>query len=471
MRKTKIIATIGPASDSPEVLEELVAAGLDVARLNSSHSAIDELENRLIAVREASKSVGRHVAIMLDLAGPKLRLGEVAEGTELETGSHLVIVAGDDGCVGDRKRVCIGHDGLADALSEGDRLLIDDGAVELVVEGVDHGAVRAKVKVGGALSSRKGLNAPGVDLGLEPVTDQDREVLAWGLDAGVDLVAHSFIRSADDIAAVRATMSGKDTPIVAKIEKSEAVDNLPGIVAASDGVMVARGDLGVETSPEEVPVVQRRVIAECRARGVPVIVATQMLESMTSSPRPTRAEASDVANAIFDQADAVMLSAETAIGRFPVTSVETMVRIAARAESSTASDGPSRRESAGDARDVTAAVSAAACELANDLDLAALVTATQSGATARSIARHRPRVPIVAATPSEAVARRLQSVWGVIPLVVPLADDTDLMLDSVLSSVRDAGLAPGGARVAVTAGIASRVPGATDFVLVREVPR
>ena len=467
MRRTKIVATIGPATDSPEVLEALVAAGMDVARLNSSHSGLDELAVRLEAVRAASDRAGRPVAVMLDLAGPKLRLGEVADGTVLRTGADFTIVPGD--CIGGPERVCVSYAALSERLSAGARLLIDDGAIELVVTGTEHGAVHTRVEAGGPISSRKGINAPGAALSLEAVTERDREVLAWGLEVGVDLVAQSFVRSAADVRHLRELMSGRDVPIVAKIERHEAVADIVGIVAESDVVMVARGDLGVETSPEEVPVLQRRVISVCRDQGVPVIVATQMLESMTSTTRPTRAEASDVANAIFDEVDAVMLSAETAVGSFPLRSVQTMARIATHAESSLDAERPPLR-SAGDTDDVTAAVSAAVCELAGDLDLAAIVTATQSGATARAVARHRPRAPIVAATPSPEVVRRLQVVWGVHPLLVPLADDTDLMLDSVLAAVRDAGLAPGGARVAITAGIASRVPGATDFVLVRGIP-
>jgi pyruvate kinase len=467
MRRTKIVATIGPATESPEILDALILAGLDVARLNSSHSGPEDLARRLEAVREAADRAGRHVAVMLDLAGPKLRLGEVKEGTRLEGGADFTLVSGE--CDGDGSRACLSYEGLAEDVVPGDRLLLDDGALELEVTGVDRGAVVTRVVTGGPLSSRKGLNAPGVDLGVDVITDYDREVVAWGLEAGVDLVAQSFVRSARDIEALREVIGESGVHVVAKVETYAATTDILAIAAASDVVMVARGDLGVETSSEEVPVLQRRIIGVCRDAGVPVIVATQMLESMTSAPRPTRAEASDVANAIFDRVDAVMLSAETAVGDYPVESVETMARIARHAEESGVWDS-TPHASAGDSDDVTAAVSSAVCELANDLALEAIVTATQSGATARAVARHRPSVPVVAVTPDPAVARRLCVVWGVRSLVVPLADDTDLMLDSVMAAVRDAGLAGPGQRVAVTAGITSRVPGATDFVLVRSVP-
>ncbi len=467
MRRTKIVATIGPASESAESLDALIRSGMDVARLNSSHSGPEELAERLETVRAAGERAGKPVAIMLDLAGPKLRLGEIVPGTELVSGERFSLVPGE--CTGDATRACLAYTDLAEDLAPGDRLLIDDGAIELEVTEIDHGAVHTRVEVGGALSSRKGINVPGVSLDVDAVTDYDREVLSWGLESGVDLVAQSFVRSAQDVERLRELIGERSVPIVVKIEKHEATEDIEAIVAASDAVMVARGDLGVETSAEEVPVLQLRIIELCRAAGVPVIVATQMLESMTEAPRPTRAEASDVANAIFQKVDAVMLSAETAVGRYPVESVATMARIAKRAEEAV----PAAHEShvrAGERSDVTAAVSAAVCELAGDLELDAIVTATQSGATARAVARHRPDVPVVAVTPDEAVARQLELVWGVCPLVVPLADDTDLMLDTVLAAVRRAGLADAGRLVAITAGISSRVPGATDLILVKEVP-
>lgn len=466
MRRTKIVATIGPASDSPAVLDSLLAAGVDIARLNASHSGPDELAARLQAVRAAGERAGRSVAVMLDLAGPKLRLGEMEPGARLETGTEFSIVPGE--CVGDPTRACLSYAGFAEDVAPGDRLLLDDGGLELVVTEVDHSAVRTRVVTGGPISSRKGVNAPGVALNVDPITDYDREVLAWGLEAGIDLVAQSFVRSALDVERLRDFIGTSGVPIVGKIETYAATREIEAIVAASDAVMVARGDLGVETAPEEVPVLQRHIIELCRDFGVPVIVATQMLESMTTAPRPTRAEASDVANAIFDHVDAVMLSAETAIGAYPAASVRTMARIIGRAEESGPPPVPATATH-GDSGDVTAAVSAAVCDLARDLRLEAIVTATQSGATARAVARHRPSAPVIAVTPDPAVARRLCVVWGVRPLVVPLADDTDIMLDKVVAAVRDAGFATPGQRVAITAGISTRVPGATDFILVRQL--
>jgi len=467
VRRTRIVATIGPASESPESLDALVAAGLDVARLNASHSGPGELARRFAAVRAAGERAGRPIAVMLDLAGPKLRVGEVAEGTVLQAGDSFELVVGE--CTGGAERACVSYAGLPADISPGDRLLLDDGRIELFATSTSADSVTTRVHAGGVLSSNKGVNVPGVTLGIDAITERDREALAWGLDAGVDLVAMSFVRGAGDVERLRALIGDAEAPIVAKIEKHEAAEDIEPIVAASDAVMVARGDLGVETSSEAVPVLQRRIISAARAAGVPVIVATQMLESMTASPRPTRAEASDVANAIFEGADCVMLSAETAVGAYPVESVATMARIIGRAEEESVAPFPQGRRSAGHAGDVTQAVSAAACDLAESLELAAIVTATQSGATARAVSRHRPAVDIVAVTPHEAVARRLQVVWGVRPLVVPLAGDTDLMLECVLAAVAEAGYASPGERVAITAGVAARESGATDFILVREI--
>jgi pyruvate kinase len=312
------------------------------------------------------------------------------------------------------------------------------------------------------------VNVPGVRLGVDALTEADRADLAWGVEAGVDLIAQSFVRSADDVERLRALIGTAAIPIVAKIEKHEAVAELDRIVEAADAVMVARGDLGVETAPEQVPVIQRRIVSACRRAGKPVIVATQMLESMTAATRPTRAEASDVANAIFAEVDAVMLSAETAIGEHPVQAVTTMARIAEVAEDALADRALEVPEPAG-RFDVTRAVSAAASQIARDLELAAIVTATQSGATARAVAAHRPRTPIIAATPQPVVARRLALVWGVTPLVVPQHGSIDEMLLQAVTAVRDEGLAVPGSLVALTAGVAVGVAGSTNLLQVTRV--
>ena len=467
MRSTKLIVTLGPSTEDPVVLAGLVEAGMDVARLNASHAGPAELASSLEAVRTASAEAGRHVAVMLDLAGPKIRVGEMADGVVLEEGKIFELRAQES--IGDSSGASVTYPGLAEDVSKGDRILLDDGSIELAVTAKLEGKVRCEVLVGGPLSSGKGVNVPGVRLNVEAPTRFDRAMVEWALAKEVDLVAQSFVRHADDVHQLRDMMRGQDIPIVAKIEKHEAAESVDGIVAAADAVMVARGDLGVETSPESVPVLQRRIIDVCRSTGTPVVIATQMLDSMTTASRPTRAEASDVANSIFDQVDAVMLSGETAIGLDPVRVLKTMSRIVASAEGSFGSQYTESR-SIGSRDDVTEAVSAAVNDLAQDLDLAAIVTATQSGATARAVARHRPTTQLVAVTPSEAVARTLQIVWGVHAIVIPLAEDTDRMLEDAADAIRNQGIARAGQLIAITAGVASRVPGQTDFILVKAVP-
>lgn len=465
MRRAKIVATLGPATDEPGVLERLLGAGVDVVRLNAAHAGPGELATRLRASREAAEAAGREIGVLLDLPGPKLRIGKIAQGTVLEPGRPFRLLAEE--CEGDATHACVTHAGLADDLKSGDRVLLDDGRIELAVQSTARGEVHTEVVTGGPLVSGKGINVPGVTLSVEPITRYDRTVLAWALANEVDWIGQSFVRSADDIEALREYMTSRTLPIVAKVEKHEAVVRLEDIVSAADAVMVARGDLGVELPVEQVPVVQRRVISAARAAGKPVIVATEMLDSMRTRPRPTRAEASDVANAVFGRADAVMLSGETAIGSYPVESVETMSKIVEAAEGAAPPADPLTTTPAGD--DVQAAVSAAVAELGRDLELAAIVTLTQSGATAFAVSRHRPLTPVIAATPDIGVARRLALAWGVTPLNVAFAEELSTLLDTVVEAVRSSGHAETGQRIAITAGLGSRIPGGTDFVHVRVV--
>jgi len=463
MRRTKIVATLGPATDDPNVLDALLAAGVDVVRLNAAHSDIDQLTTRLRAVRWAAAKAGRHVGVLVDLPGPKIRVGEVVPNTILAVGAPFTLTA--EKCVGDANHACVTYEGMAADVAAGNRILLDDGRVELEVDRVEGGAIHTHVVVGGPLLSHKGVNVPGVTLQVDAITDVDRRAVAWACEADIDFLGQSFVRSVADVHDLQSLMT-RPIPVVAKIEKHEAVAALGEIIEAVAAVMVARGDLGVETSPEEVPVIQRRIIAAARAAGKPVVIATQMLESMTHAPRPTRAEASDVANAIFGRADAVMLSGETAVGEYPVVVVETMARIASTAEKEVVGLG---RDGHGKTTDVQEAVSAAVCDLATDLGLAAIVPVTQSGATAFAVARHRPDVAIVAVTPSSHVARHLALLWGTHAIVAEFAEDTDRLLHDVCTNVRDAGIAQPGERVAITAGRASRTRGGTDFILVREV--
>lgn len=465
MRRTKIVATLGPATQSREMLVRIIEAGVDVVRLNAAHSGPGDLATLLKEVRSASHEVGREIGVLLDLPGPKLRVGDVEKGTTLEQGQPFMLLA--DECVGDATHACVTHRALADDLSPGDHILIDDGRIELEVTGTKPGEVATRVHVGGVLSSNKGVNVPGVTLSVDPITRYDRTVLAWAMANDIDWVGQSFVRAARDVESLREYMTERVIPIIAKIEKHEASGDIDGIVAAADAVMVARGDLGVETSPERVPVLQRQIIAAARAAGKPVVVATEMLDSMRTRPRPTRAEASDVANAIFNRADAVMLSGETAVGEYPVEAVQTMARIAVAAEESAPPARPPRGAGAGD--DVQQAVSSAVEELAADLGLAAIVTLTQSGATALAVSRWRPDTPIVAATPHTETCRRLAIAWGVQAIVLPFSDNTNQLLDQVAAHVRDAGYAAEGERIAITAGLAARTHGGTDFIHVRQL--
>jgi len=462
MRRTKIVATLGPSTADRASISAILCAGADVVRLNAAHSNAAGLELLLAEVRAAEADLGRAVGVLVDLPGPKLRVGEVAPGTVLAEGSAFALVSAQ--CTGDSAHACVSYDGFSEDLSAGDRVLIDDGSIELVVTGVSPGKVMTRVEVGGPLASNKGVNVPNVTLGVDSITEYDREVLTWAMGSDVDYIGQSFVRSGADVEALRALMTTRVLPIVAKIEKHEAVARLEEIFAAADVVMVARGDLAVETAPENVPVIQRRIVAAARLTGTPVVIATQMLESMTHAMRPTRAEASDVANSIFARVDAVMLSGETAVGDHPVAVVETMARIAVAAEEAM----PRRRDDTHEATaDVQVAVSAAVCNLATDLGLAAIVPATESGATALAVAQHRPTTALIAATPSAKVARRLSLVWGVHALVMAFSPDTDALLDAVSSAIVEARWAIPGQRIAITAGRSSRTSGGTDFILVR----
>ncbi len=465
MRRTKIVAMMGPASADSAVLDGLMAAGVDVVRLNAAHAGPSELEVVLRGARDAAERAGREIGVLVDLPGPKIRVGEVQDDVVLEQSSTFRLLT--EPCVGDSHHACVTYKGLAADVHEGDRVLLDDGRLELVVTAAHDGEVTTRVVIGGPLASNKGVNFPGVTLSVDSVTPYDLTVLEWAMDSDIDWIGQSFVRSAADVFALREAMTRRRIPILAKIEKHEATTEIDQIVSAADAVMVARGDLAVETAPERVPVLQRAIVAAARAAGKPVVIATEMLDSMRERPRPSRAEASDVAGAIFIRADAVMLSGETAVGKYPVESAETMARIALAAEEAAPPPRPPHSPQCG--VDVQAAVSAAVSELAADLDLAAIVTLTQSGATALAVSRYRPSTPIIAATPTAEVARMLQLAWGVKAVTLPFAEHTDARLSDVASAIRDAGYARAGDRIAMTAGLWSRVPGGTDFMHVREV--
>jgi pyruvate kinase len=440
-------------------------AGLNVARINFSHSTHEQHAATIALVRAVANDSGRPIAILGDLQGPRIRIGEIGETRTIEDGSDVVLVP--ERFVHGMSEVPVTYENLADDVHVGDRVLINDGLLELVVLDVEKPRVIARVLHGGPLSSHKGINLPGVQVSAPSITEKDREDIAFAADQGLEYIALSFVRRAQDIAELKA-MIPKSMLVVAKIEKDSALENIETIVRASDGVMVARGDLGVELPFEEVPYAQKRIIALCNRLGRPVITATQMLESMITHPRPTRAEASDVANAILDGTDAVMLSAETAAGQYPRLAVEAMSRIIAEIEGKPLQFGHEdrRREMAMSTEFAIAAASAAAVSM---LNAPVLIVFTKSGFSARVVASHRPSVPILVLTDVPQTFRQLALVWGVIPELVPHCNTYDEMVRLALEAVERRGLARAGDRVVVTAGVPFDVPGTTNLLKVETV--
>jgi pyruvate kinase len=470
MRRTKIVATLGPATSSEESIGDLVRVGVDVTRFNFSHGDHQMHLNNAQIVRAAAKELVRNVAIMQDLQGPKIRTGEVEDGTELVQGSKLVVSAGD--FVGDASRLSTTYDRLAEDVKPGDRLLIDDGLIGLKVVSVEDADIVCEILEGGPVSSHKGLNFPDSHLSIHGLTPKDIEDLRFGMEElNPDWVATSFVRTGDEVREVKERIRefGGDAPVVSKVEKHEAIDNIEDIIQASDGIMVARGDLAVELSAERVPIEQKRMIARCRRLGKPVIVATQMLDSMIRNPRPTRAEVSDVANAIFDRADAVMTSGETAVGRYPLQSIQEMDRICRAAEGAInyGRDIPASASwGRGDRYD---AVTHAACELAEDLEAAAILTSTQSGLSSIRVARFRPPNRILAVSPLEDTVRMLALVWGVTAIRGEQAGSLEDRFRTAVEAAEEAGHLKEGDRIIMTGGTAGSLPGSANIVEVYTV--
>ena len=465
-RRTKIVATIGPASRDPETLKRMVEAGMDVARLNFSHGSREIHAENAERIRRAAGEAGRQVAILQDLPGPKIRIGSLQDDlAELKPGERLVLVCGSDD-VGDEQRISVSWRGLASAVDPGDVIYLADGAIRLRVVNNSDSEVETAVEIGGTLASRQGLNLPGSTRGLPAVPEEDLEMLRFGESIGVDLVALSFVRTAEDVTSVR-----KHTrlPLVAKIEKPQAVDAAEEIIRAADCVMVARGDLGIELPIEDVPVVQKRLLATAGRLARPSITATQMLDSMVSSSRPTRAEVADVANAILDGTDAVMLSQETAVGSYPVEAVAMMAAIAERTEH----EGPYRVWNEDrvrrDARDPAYTVAYMATAAARELHLAALVVPTLSGRSARLISAHRPQVPIYALSPGRETVRRCALMWGVQAGSMRRHEVTEELIADAARRVVELGWLKPGVRVGITAGLPSGRPGTTSLIQIQRV--
>lgn len=469
MRRTKIVATVGPATMDEEKMKAILQAGVDVVRVNCSHGSPDQHRQIAQTVRKVASELNKPVAILWDLQGPRIRVAELAQPINLIEGSEVVLTAEPNGVEGTVVPVEAPY--IATAVKPGQRILIDDGRIELETVCTDGIHVRCKVVRGGVVKPRKGVNLPGAKLAVPILSEEDLRDLRNGIQVGTDFVAISFVRSAEDIETLRTAIQahGSDVPIIAKLERPEALEHLDEILEVSDGVMVARGDLGVELPPEEVPVVQKRIIAEANRRFVPVITATQMLESMIESPRPTRAEASDVANAILDGTDAVMLSGETAIGKYPVEAVTMMKRIICKAEEELFRRHPVYEGRAEGEPTIAHAISDAACLAAADVGAKAIVVFTQSGFTALLVSKRRPKAPIIAFTPDEKVQRRLNLLWGVVPKFLPFTESTDKLLALMDERLISEGLAKEGDIVVIIAGIPVPAKGRANFLKIHQV--
>ncbi|NER80990.1 MAG: pyruvate kinase [Leptolyngbya sp. SIO1D8] len=467
LRRTKIVATIGPATQSPDVLRSLIEAGATTLRLNFSHGTHDDHQRSIRLIRQISFELNQPVGILQDLQGPKIRLGRFEDGSiRLNKGDKFVLTSRS--VPGTQTISSVTYEPLAREVPTNSTILLDDGRVEMIVESVDSekGDLHCRVVVGGVLSNNKGVNFPGVYLSIKALTDKDRKDLVFGLNQGVDWVALSFVRNPQDVLEIKELISnaGKSIPVIVKIEKHEAIEQMDAILSLSDGVMVARGDLGVELPAEEVPILQKRLIATSNRLGIPVITATQMLDSMASNPRPTRAEVSDVANAILDGTDAVMLSNETAVGKHPVKAVATMARIALRTEQEKIVN--EAKDVVGSPRSIPNAISQAVARIASQLNASAIMTLTKSGATARNVSKFRPQTPILAVTPDVEVSRQLQLVWGVRPLIVLDLPSASQTFQSAMNVAQEKGFLHEGDLVVMTAGTLQGVSGSTDLVKV-----
>ena len=470
MRKTKIICTIGPASESEEKLRELMIAGMNVARFNFSHGSHEEHKKKFDRVIKISNELGIPVATLLDTKGPEIRLKDIEGGkTELVAGQKFILTTED--ILGNNEKVSITYKNLKNDISAGTTILIDDGLIEMVVDSIEETDIICTVVNGGPISNHKGVNVPGAVLSMPYISEVDRSDIMFGCDMGFDFIAASFVRCKEDILGVRKILDEHNShmKIIAKIENMQGIENLEDILTVSDGIMVARGDMGVEIPMEEVPVVQKRMIKMAEAQGKHVVTATQMLDSMIKNPRPTRAEVADVANAIYDGTTAIMLSGESAAGLYPVEAVKTMSQIAERAEQDIDYNSRMKRREHIDSFDVTTAISHATCTTAMDLKAAAIITVTISGFTAGMISRYKPSCPIIACSVSPRICRQLSLSWGVTPIWIARESTAEDLFDEAVRAAEEAGYIKKGDKVVLTAGVPLGVSGRTNMLRVVEV--
>lgn len=472
MRKTKIVCTIGPSSESPEMLRKLIQAGMNVARLNFAHGELDEHAERIRRIREAAKELNQYVAVLLDIKGPEIRIGKMASDyAELVPGESVVLTTEE--VLGTKDRIHVTYKQLPQDVKPGSIILIDDGLVRLEVVKAEGTEITCLITNGGMLKQRKGVNVPGIKTSLPGVTEKDIRHIKFGIEQNIDIIAQSFVRKAEDILEIKQILSEHNAghiQVIAKIENDEGVENLDAILSVADGLMVARGDLGVDLPVEDVPLVQKDMIKKCNLAGKPVITATHMLESMQMNPRPTRAEAGDVANAIFDGTDSVMLSGESAAGKYPLESVETMARIAVRAESVLGNYGRCSCNGDEAATDVTGAIGEAVARTAHMLSAKAIIAMTESGFTARTIAKHKPAVPVIAVSTKKSVLYALSLTWGVTPLLrSESASSTDAAVAAAVELAKLAGYIQDGDLVVITAGVPAGRTGTTNLLRVHKV--
>lgn len=453
MRKSKIVCTIGPASESLENIKKLILAGMNVARLNFSHGDFEEHGARINTIRQASKELNKTVAILLDTKGPEIRTGKLeVEPIELVQDEYLTLTTEE--ILGNQDRISITYSELPNDVQVGSTILIDDGLIGLTVVDIQGTEIKTRIVNGGTIKSKKGVNVPGVNISLPGITEKDTNDILFGIEQDIDFIAASFVRKASDVQEIRELLEKNNAShiqIISKIENQQGVDNLDEILEASDGLMVARGDLGVEIPAEDVPLAQKLMIQKCNVAGKPVITATQMLDSMQRNPRPTRAEASDVANAILDGTDAIMLSGETAAGKYPVESVLTMSRIAEKAESALNHHEIFMKQQTAQETTVTEAISQSVAISALDLNAKAIISSTVTGHTARVVSKYRPKAPIIAVTTQERTMRQLSLVWGVTPVFGQVASSTDELLETAIKGGKDSGLVQTGDLVVITA--------------------
>ncbi len=468
MRKTKIVCTLGPATNDKDTIKRVVEAGMNVARMNFSHGNHAEHKQRFDLVKEVEKETGKTIGLMLDTKGPEIRTGEM-KGDKIQLEADTEIVISKEDVEGTPEKISVSYKALAEDMEIGKKILIDDGLIELEVIEIDNGDVVCRVVNGGELGSRKGVNLPGVKVSLPALTEKDISDIRFGVEQGIHFIAASFVRKSNDVLEIRKILEesgNEDIFIIAKIENQEGVENLDSILDVADGIMVARGDLGVEIPAERVPIVQKIMIKKCNEASKPVITATQMLDSMIRNPRPTRAEASDVANAIYDGTDATMLSGESAAGKYPVESVETMAQIAAEVENSDSYKEKFAGKYEFSAESVTCAISLATCQTAEELGAEAIITSTGSGLTARTVSKYRPQTPIIGVTPNKRVLHQLSMTWGVTPLLVARSSTTDEMMDNAIKSSLEKDLIKEGDLVTITAGAPVGISGTTNLIKV-----